>query len=55
VALVVCLIGLSQTSGVGLALCAPTLLLLLLKITSAETSFLMIWVGVSALIMGLAG
>ena len=41
----VCLTGLSQTSGVGLALWAPTLLLLLLKITPAEASFLMIWVG----------
>jgi putative MFS transporter len=46
----VCLIGLSQTSGVGLALWAPTLLLLLLKITPAEASYLMIWVGVSAFV-----
>jgi MFS transporter, putative metabolite:H+ symporter len=46
----VCLTGLSQTSGVGLALWAPTLLLLLLKITPAEASYLMIWVGVSAFV-----
>ena len=44
----VCLTGLSQTSGVGLALWAPTLLLLLLKTTPAEASFLMIWVALSA-------
>jgi putative MFS transporter len=35
----VCLTGLSQTSGVGLALWAPTLLLLLLHITPAQASF----------------
>jgi putative MFS transporter len=46
----VCLTGLSQTSGVGLALWAPTLLLLLLRITPAEASFLMIWVALSAFI-----
>src|SRR5271157_920523 len=46
----VCLTGLSQTSGVGLAMWAPTLLLLLLKSTPAEASFLMIWVGVSAFV-----
>jgi putative MFS transporter len=46
----VCLTGLSQTSGVGLALWAPTLLLLLLKITPADASFLMIWVGLSAFV-----
>ena len=46
----VCLTGLSQTSGVGLAMWAPTLLLLLLKTTPAEASFLMIWVGVSAFV-----
>jgi putative MFS transporter len=44
----VSLTGLSQTSGVGLALWAPTLLLLLLHTTAAEASFLMIWVGLSA-------
>jgi len=48
--LLVCLTGLSQTSGVGLALWAPTLLLLLLHITPAEASFLMIWVGLSAFV-----
>src|ERR1700721_2713705 len=46
----VCLTGLSQTSGVGLALWAPTLLLLLLRTTAAEASFLMIWVGLSAFV-----
>ena len=46
----VCLTGLSQTSGVGLALWAPTLLLLLLRTTPAEASFLMIWVGLSAFV-----
>ena len=46
----VCLTGLSQTSGVGLALWGPTLLLLLLKITPGEASFLMIWVAVSAFV-----
>jgi putative MFS transporter len=46
----VCLTGLSQTSGVGLALWAPTLLLLLLKTTPEEASFLMIWVGLSAFV-----
>src|SRR5271168_700909 len=46
----VCMTGLSQTSGVGLAMWAPTLLLLLLKTSPAEASFLMIWVGVSAFV-----
>src|SRR6202041_2460903 len=46
----VCLTGLSQTSGVGLALWSPTLLLLLLHTTPAQASFLMIWVGLSAFV-----
>src|SRR5580698_4087460 len=46
----VCLTGLSQTSGVGLALWAPTLLLLLLHTTPAEASYLMIWVGLMAFV-----
>jgi MFS transporter, putative metabolite:H+ symporter len=46
----VCLTGLSQTSGVGLAMWAPTLLLLLLRTTPAEASYLMIWVAVSAFV-----
>src|SRR5580658_2241981 len=46
----VCLTGLAQTSGVGLALWAPTLLLLLLHTTPEEASFLMIWVGLGAFI-----
>jgi hypothetical protein len=49
-AALVCLIGLSQTSGVGLALWASTLSRLLLKITPAEASYLMIWVAVSAFV-----
>jgi MFS transporter, putative metabolite:H+ symporter len=48
--LLVCLTGLSQTSGVGLALWAPTLLLLLLHTTPEQASFLMIWVGLSAFV-----
>ena len=46
----VCMIGLSQTSGVGLALWGPTLLLLLLKTAPSEAAFLMMWVGVSAFV-----
>jgi MFS transporter, putative metabolite:H+ symporter len=40
-----CLIGLSQTGAVGLALWMITLLVLLLKITPAQASFLAIWIG----------
>jgi MFS transporter, putative metabolite:H+ symporter len=46
----VCLTGLSQTSGVGLALWGPTLLLLLLKTTPAAAAGLMMWVAWSAFI-----
>ncbi len=42
-----CLTGLSQTGGVGLALWMTTLFVLVLKISPAEASFLIIWVGVS--------
>jgi MFS transporter, putative metabolite:H+ symporter len=40
----VCLTGLSQTGGVGLLLWITTLFVLVLKITPAEASFLMIYV-----------
>jgi MFS transporter, putative metabolite:H+ symporter len=46
----VCLTGLAQTSGVGLALWAPTLLVILLKVSAAQASFLMIWVAASAFV-----
>jgi MFS transporter, putative metabolite:H+ symporter len=38
-----CLTGLSQTGGVGIALWVVTLLVLVLKVTPAEASFLVIW------------
>jgi MFS transporter, putative metabolite:H+ symporter len=44
------LTGLSQTSGVGLALWAPTLLRVLLRINGNEASKLMFWVGMSAFV-----
>jgi MFS transporter, putative metabolite:H+ symporter len=46
-----CLTGLSQTGSVGLTLWLTTLLVLLLKVSPAEASFLVIWVGVA----GIAG
>jgi MFS transporter, putative metabolite:H+ symporter len=46
-----CLTGLSQTGTVGLTLWMATLFVLVLKITPAEASFLVIWVGVA----GIAG
>ena len=42
-----CLTSLSQTSGVGLVLWATTLFVLVIKVSPAEASFLMIWVAVS--------
>jgi MFS transporter, putative metabolite:H+ symporter len=39
-----CLTGLSQTGGVGIALWAVTLLVLVLKVTPAKASFLVIWI-----------
>jgi putative MFS transporter len=47
--------GLSQTGGVGLALWVVTLLMLVLKVTPARASFLVIWlafVGVSGRVFG---
>ncbi len=46
-----CLTGLSQTGGVGLTLWITTLFVLVLKVSPAEASFLVIWVGVA----GIAG
>jgi MFS transporter, putative metabolite:H+ symporter len=46
-----CLIGLSQTGGVGLLMWITALFVMVLKITPAEASYLMIWVGV----LGVAG
>jgi putative MFS transporter len=43
---VACLTGISQTGAVGLSLWLTTLLVLVLKITPVEASFLVIWVGV---------
>jgi len=44
------LTGLSQTSGVGLALWATTLLVMIVRVNPNEASFLMIWVAVSAFV-----
>jgi MFS transporter, putative metabolite:H+ symporter len=48
--IVACLTGISQTGTVGLTLWLTTLLVLVLKITPAEASYLVIWVGVSSII-----
>jgi MFS transporter, putative metabolite:H+ symporter len=48
---VCCLTGLTQTGNVGVVLWITTLLVLVLKISPAEASFLVIWVGVA----GIAG
>jgi MFS transporter, putative metabolite:H+ symporter len=44
------LTGLSQTSGVGLALWATTLLVMIIRIRPNEASYLMMWVGISAFV-----
>ena len=44
------LTGLSQTAGVGLALWATTLLVMIVRIKPNEASFLMIWVALSAFV-----
>ena len=44
-----CLTGISQTGTVGLSLWLTTLLVLVLRITPAEASWLVIWVGVSSI------
>jgi len=46
-----CLTGLSQTGGVGLLLWITTLFVLVLQVTPAEASYLMIWVS----LLGIAG
>lgn len=45
-----CLTGISQTGGVGLTLWMTTLLVLVLKITPGEASWLIIWVGVVSIL-----
>ena len=45
-----CLTGLTQTGGVALALWLVTLLVMVLKITPAEASKLVIWVSISAIL-----
>jgi MFS transporter, putative metabolite:H+ symporter len=44
------LVGLSQTSGVGLALWSTTLLVMIVRIKPNEASFLMMWVAASAFV-----
>ena len=44
------LVGLSQTGAVGLGLWMVTLLVLVLKITPAEASFLVIWISVTQIV-----
>jgi putative MFS transporter len=46
----VCLIALSQTGGVGILMWITTLFVMVLRITPAEASFLMIWVGILGVI-----
>ncbi|MBV9429629.1 MAG: MFS transporter [Bradyrhizobiaceae bacterium] len=45
-----CLTGLTQTGSVGLTLWLTTLLVLVLKITPAEASFLVIWFGLAGIL-----
>jgi MFS transporter, putative metabolite:H+ symporter len=45
-----CLTGLSQTGQVGLTLWVATLFVLVLKVTPAEASFLVIWMGVAGIV-----
>jgi putative MFS transporter len=45
-----CLTGLTQTGGVGLALWLVTLLVMVLKVTPAEASGLVIWISISAIL-----
>jgi putative MFS transporter len=44
-----CLTGISQTGSVGLSLWLTTLLVLVLRVTPGEASFLIIWVGAIAI------
>jgi putative MFS transporter len=45
-----CLIALSQTGGVGLLMWITVLFVMVLKITPAEASYLMIWVGLLGIV-----
>ncbi|HLY46496.1 MAG TPA: MFS transporter [Stellaceae bacterium] len=45
-----CLIALSQTGGVGILMWITALFVMVLKITPAEASYLMIWVGVLGIV-----
>ncbi|HJU20724.1 MAG TPA: MFS transporter [Stellaceae bacterium] len=45
-----CLTGLTQTGGVGLALWLVTLLVMVLKVTPAEASGLVVWISISAIL-----
>jgi putative MFS transporter len=45
-----CLVALSQTGGVGILMWITALFVMVLKITPAEASFLMIWVGVLGIV-----
>src|SRR5689334_15340047 len=45
-----CLTGLTQTGGASLGLWGATLLVLVMKVSPAEAAYLMIWVGVSAVL-----
>jgi putative MFS transporter len=45
-----CLVALSQTGGVGILMWITALFVMVLKITPAEASYLMIWVGVLGII-----
>jgi MFS transporter, putative metabolite:H+ symporter len=46
----VCLIALSQTGGVGLLMWITALFVMVLRITPAEASYLMIWVGILGIV-----
>jgi putative MFS transporter len=48
--LVSCLTGLSQTGSVGITLWITTLFVLVLKVSPAEASYLVIWVGVAGIV-----
>jgi putative MFS transporter len=45
-----CLVALSQTGGVGLLMWITALFVMVLKITPAEASYLMIWVGIVGIV-----
>ena len=45
-----CLVALSQTGGVGILMWITALFVMVLKITPAEASYLMIWVGVLGIV-----